>query len=76
MSDTDTASIQQEIKRLSKAGVDFDKLDSRLCHKYAEIGKRVNTAFISAVVADVCGGPMVRSTSSDGTPISVKKNSR
>ena len=58
---------------LSKAGADFDTELTRSAHQAAEVGKAINASSIAAFVSAADGSPMSWSTSSDGTPISVKK---
>jgi hypothetical protein len=68
--------IYDRIRSLSKAGSDFDVALTRSVHQCAEIGKQVNALAIAAFVSSCDGSPMSRSTSSDGTPISVKRTAK
>ena len=60
------------VRRLAKAGTDLDVADTRLAHQTAEIGKATMRLSVLAFVTACAGTPAARSTSSDGTPISVK----
>ena len=60
------------VRRLAKAGTDLDVADTRLAHQTAEVGKATMRITLAAFVTACAGTPVARSTSSDGTPISVK----
>jgi hypothetical protein len=61
------------VRRLAKADTDLDVADTRLAHQTAEVGKATMRIAVAAFVKTCAGTPVARSTSSDGTPILVKR---
>lgn len=61
------------LRRLAKATQSLSTTDRRDLMKTAEAGQKTNHAKAQAVIAASQGGPALRMTSSDGTPVQLKK---